>query len=699
MAPMHLIAHSPRSTAVDDGMGFERLLTSLSTRFASIEREPLASALDYALEQVCLAMNADRSTLIEFDENGIIHTSHSRQRPGLEDPREDVELESWRWLACRLLNHEVVTVSGFDELPGEALAEREYARRSGMCSILAVPVTIGDRAVCALMVGSFKRSCDWRAPTLDRARLLAGSLANALARKRADEELRRALAEVGRLRDQLKDENAYLRREVTTLQGSSLIVGASQALRHALDEASKVASTPATVLLLGETGTGKELFASQIHDLSPRRARTMVRINCSAIPSALIESELFGREKGAYTGALSRQAGRFEVADKSTLFLDEIGDLPLEMQIKLLRVLQERQIERLGSSKPINVDVRIVAATNRDLEKGIAQGTFREDLYYRLNVFPIRIPPLRERPDDIPMLVWGFVDELGKMFGRRIESISKDSMLGLQRYHWPGNVRELRNVVERAVIAATGPHVTIDVPRPSAAAMTGHTSFALVDIERDHIVGVLQRVKWRVRGAGGAADLLCMNAEYSRKPNGEAWDPPSEGLGRGKDEQSEEFISPPQAHRNEGDQPQQDKEPGHGCRKGTRHRTAVLRAYDPQALTVLDHRHEKGEHADRDHDEREPSRAQDAVLERPGVRQLELKELVDREAERDHRRRRPNPRREGPFVGKARPIHGKSRSGIHGYLSALASSHDSPGLPLPGSISMCSVGRPRTSLT
>ena len=318
------------------------------------------------------------------------------------------------------------------------------------------------------------------------------------------------MATVERLRDQLENENDYLRREVTTLQGSSLLVGASTALRRALDAASQVAPTAATVLLVGETGTGKELFASQIHDLSPRRNRPMVRVNCSAIPSALIESELFGREKGAYTGALSSQAGRFEVADKSTLFLDEIGDLPLEMQVKLLRVLQERQIERLGSSKPINVDVRIVAATNRDLEKGIAQGTFREDLYYRLNVFPIRVPPLRERPDDIPMLVWSFVDEFSKAFGKPIESVSKDSMLALQRYPWPGNVRELRNVVERAVIVATGPRLTIDLPKPSADRRVRAPSIALVDIERDHIVAVLDRVKWRVRGDGGAAELLGM---------------------------------------------------------------------------------------------------------------------------------------------------------------------------------------------
>ena len=207
-------------------------------------------------------------------------------------------------------------------------------------------------------------------------------------RRLADEKLRHALADGERLRDQLENENCYLRREVTALQGTSLLVGASKALRLALDQVSQVAPTRATVLLVGETGTGKELFASQIHDLSPRRNRSMVRVNCPAIPSALIESELFGREKGAYTGALLRQAGRFEVADKSTLFLDEIGDLPLEMQVKLLRVLQERQIERLGSSKSIDVDVRIVAATNRDLEKQIADGSFREDLYLSAERLP-----------------------------------------------------------------------------------------------------------------------------------------------------------------------------------------------------------------------------------------------------------------------------------------------------------------------
>jgi transcriptional regulator with GAF, ATPase, and Fis domain len=232
----------------------------------------------------------------------------------------------------------------------------------------------------------------------------------------------------------------------------------------------------------------------------------MVRVNCAAIPTALIESELFGREKGAYTGALARQTGRFEIADGSTIFLDEIGELPLEVQVKLLRVLQEREIERLGGTGPIKVDVRIVAATNRDLEQMVADGAFREDLYYRLNVFPIRVPPLRERPEDIPTLAWAFVDEFARALGKRIETIPKEQVIALQRYAWPGNVRELRNVIERAVIVSSGPRLVIEPPR--ARVVSARQAVRLDDVEREHVRTVLERTGWRIRGSGGAAELL-----------------------------------------------------------------------------------------------------------------------------------------------------------------------------------------------
>ena len=281
---------------------------------------------------------------------------------------------------------------------------------------------------------------------------------------------------------------------------------AALAIQRVLEQARQVAATDSTVLLLGETGTGKELIATQIHEQSSRRGRAMVRINCAAIPSTLIESELFGREKGAFTGALARQIGRFELADHSSIFLDEIGDLPFDVQVKLLRVLEERQIERLGSPRAVTVNVRIIAATHRNLEQRIAEDAFRQDLYYRLNVFPIELPPLRERTEDIPLLVWRFVDEFSKSFGKRIDAISRENMEALQRYPWPGNIRELRNVVERAMIVAVGHNLTIAIPAQVPSSL--RSSVRLMDVEREHVLSVVETCGWRIRGVDGAAERL-----------------------------------------------------------------------------------------------------------------------------------------------------------------------------------------------
>jgi transcriptional regulator with GAF, ATPase, and Fis domain len=307
-------------------------------------------------------------------------------------------------------------------------------------------------------------------------------------------------------RDDLQAENLYLRREVQERLGPGDIVGRSTAIQRVLEQARQVAATDSTVLLLGETGAGKELIATRIHEQSARRGRVMVRINCAAIPSTLIESELFGREKGAFTGALARQIGRFELADHSTIFLDEIGDLPADTQVKLLRVLEERQIERLGSPKAVGVDVRIIAATHRNLERRISEDAFRQDLYYRLNVFPIEVPPLRDRTEDIPLLVWRFVDEFSKAFGKQIEVISRSNMDALQRYSWPGNIRELRNVVERAMIVAVGHNLTIPLPAQPPSAL--RRSVKLMDVERDHVLSVVEGCRWRIRGVDGAAERL-----------------------------------------------------------------------------------------------------------------------------------------------------------------------------------------------
>jgi formate hydrogenlyase transcriptional activator len=322
-------------------------------------------------------------------------------------------------------------------------------------------------------------------------------------------ERRQTLEELRRLRDQLQQENVYLRQEDRSRLNPSTVTGRSRAVERVLHQAEQVAPTTSTVLLLGETGTGKERFASFVHSLSPRRDRVMIRVNCAAIPSTLIESELFGREKGAYTGALSKQIGRFELACGSTIFLDEIGELPGDIQVKLLRVLQERQIERLGSPRPVPIDVRIIAASNRDLERAVREGAFRRDLYYRLAVFPITLPPLRERLEDLPLLVQAFVDELSTTMGKRIEGVARQSLDALARYSWPGNVRELRNVVERALIMATGPTLRLDAPTSDTRQADSRTELA--DIERAHILQVLQDTAWRIRGAHGAAARLGLN--------------------------------------------------------------------------------------------------------------------------------------------------------------------------------------------
>ena len=301
-------------------------------------------------------------------------------------------------------------------------------------------------------------------------------------------------------------EIAPFRSELPADLSLNAVVGQSRPMRRVIEQICQVSATDATVLLLGETGTGKELLATLIHQRSARRARHMVRVNCGAIPATLIESELFGREKGAFTGALARQIGRFELADRSTLFLDEIGDLPLEIQIKLLRVLEEREIERLGSPRTIHVDTRIVAATHRDLEQRIVDGTFREDLYYRLNVFPVVVPPLRERGEDVELLAWRFVAEFNKSFGKRVDAIDDDSLLAMRQYSWPGNVRELRNVVERAMITVANTRLV--VPMPQMTSRSAVRSSRLIDVERDHIRTVLESTGWRIRGASGAADRL-----------------------------------------------------------------------------------------------------------------------------------------------------------------------------------------------
>ena len=337
-------------------------------------------------------------------------------------------------------------------------------------------------------------------------KLLGGIAIDITEIKKHEESLRNAYQEIEQLKQKLEQENIYLREEVELKHRHEEIIGKSKPVMEMLARAEQVAETDATVLILGETGTGKELLANAIHRLSRRKDRIMIKVNCAALPATLIESELFGREKGAYTGAMSKQIGRFEIADGSTIFLDEIGELPLELQAKLLRVLQEGQFERLGSPKTVSTDVRIITSTNRDLAKAVREGKFREDLYYRLNVFTITAPPLRERIEDIPILVWAFVKEYENSMGKAIHTIPNKSIETLQKYTWPGNIRELKNVVENAMIVSKDKTLHIIPPADPTVAVKKATK--LEDVERNHIKVVLKKTSWRVSGNNGAAELL-----------------------------------------------------------------------------------------------------------------------------------------------------------------------------------------------
>jgi PAS domain S-box-containing protein len=494
------------SHALDQKLEFERLIAELSVRFINESADQVLEAVRDAIRQIGEAIDVDRCSFFRIVDGEVTPAPIAWWgRPGVPAPVPATSLKDrFPWTREAIVEGNVVSFSSLDEVSNPV--DREGYAAQEIRAGVTVPIAVGGQVVGVLGCAMMRSERAWTTETLHTMRVTAAVLGNILARCESDETLRQTILQVEHMRDRARAETLYLRRESQERAGTGVIIGQSQAIRNVLEQARQVAATDSTVLLLGETGTGKELIAAHIHELSARRNRIMVRVNCSAIPSTLMESELFGREKGAFTGALARQIGRFELADHSTIFLDEIGELPPDVQVKLLRVLEERQIERLGSPKGVHVDVRIIAATHRNLEKRIAESAFRDDLFYRLNVFPIQVPPLRERADDIPLLVWRFVDEFSKAFGKRVDAISREDMAVLQRYSWPGNIRELRNVVERAMIVST--NTQLSIPLPAVAHAAGKRSLKLNDVEREHIQSVLDSAGWRIRGATGAAALL-----------------------------------------------------------------------------------------------------------------------------------------------------------------------------------------------
>jgi formate hydrogenlyase transcriptional activator len=511
--------------------------------FAQLVSSQVAVAIDAQFHQQQLARERDRSKLLLEVNNTLISNLNLREllsaishSIGNVMPHDaaaltiyDAASNQLRIAALDFPDHEPCAKREFIPIDGNPFGEAFTTRKTvlihydksdkcnAMASGCAAPLISRDRVLGVLGIKSTREkafSPDDAELFGQVARQVAIAVENAL-----------AFDEIETLKNKLEKEKLYLEEEIRTEYNFEEIVGKSSVLRRALQDVETVASTNSTVLIYGETGTGKELIARAIHNLSERHERTLVKVNCAAIPTGLLESELFGHEKGAFTGAIDRRIGRFELAHQGTIFLDEVEDIPLELQSKLLRVLQEQEFERLGSSRTLRVDVRVVAATNADLAKLVDEKKFRSDLYYRLNVFPINVPPLRERTEDIPLLVHFFANKFAQQMKRPIETIPKEMMNALVNYHWPGNIRELQNLIERAVILSRGSTLVVPLDELKESnhrdrPMTADTATAtartngnetLESIERDHILRVLGESSWVIGGPKGAATRLGLN--------------------------------------------------------------------------------------------------------------------------------------------------------------------------------------------
>ena len=505
--------------SLDELHRFKALLFELSAKFASLSLAEIDREIENGLEVIARFLGIDRAHLLELREDDpeacITHAYAIEGIPtyvGLKGSSQ------FPWAFERIRRGKVVKFSCAQEEIKRPTKDREFVVREGIQSLLAIPLKVSGSIVGALSFTTFTTCRSWPDELVKDLNLVGEVFANAILRKRAQERLQQAFAEIKELKEQVEADCTYLREEIEGHHDFHNIIGQSKTLLDTLAQIRTVAPTDVTVLVIGETGTGKELVARAIHEASDRRNRPLVKVDCAALPSSLIESELFGHERGAFTGAHARRTGRFELAKGTTIFLDEIGELSLDVQTKLLRLLQEGSFERLGSSKTLQADVRILAATNKDLEREVQEGRFRKDLWYRLNVFPIRVPALRERKEDVPLLVHWFVDKYSKKLGKKVKRIQEEDMRRLQAYDWPGNVRELENVIQRAVVNTQGSKLQWvekleGLPGPGAPMQP---KGSLEEVERAYIVQVLKQTGWVVHGPRGAARILGLNPSTLR---------------------------------------------------------------------------------------------------------------------------------------------------------------------------------------
>ncbi len=496
--------------SLDKRVHFEQLLVDLSSRFINLPSHQVDHEIESGLMEIRQFLGVDRAALLEISpDRQEVRVAYANLHESLQLPYPigTNVVPFYPWVHDQVvLQGKTLRANSLEDFPLEGEVDRESFRQAGIEAVIDIPLAIGGVSSHLVHI-SFRHPYAWPEEYIPRMRVLGEVFVNALARKTADEKRRQDFQEIKELKERLQLEANYLRSEIELTQGPGEIIGQSQAIQQVLRQVEQVGPADSHVLIMGETGTGKELVARAIHNKSHRKERLMVTVNCATLSPTLIECELFGREKGAYTGALTRQIGRFELADGGTIFLDEIGELPIDLQSKLLRVLQEGELERLGgSTKTIRVNVRVIAATNKNLVESVRKGDFRKDLYYRLSVFPIEVPPLRERVEDIPLLTWAFIDEFGIRMGKKIDAIPQKIMNLLLHYSWPGNVRELRNTIERAMILCQGGRLEIQIPKNLEE--VDSSSLTLEEMESKYIRETLQKTGGRIKGPGGAAELL-----------------------------------------------------------------------------------------------------------------------------------------------------------------------------------------------
>ena len=515
-AESNILAMRQTKLALERRQLFQELLAETSSALVKAPIDDADQVVVDCLQNVCHFVRADRGTISWIDREKLLASVDYQWRSSPQPILSQVEMVQYPNVTRRILRGDVVRIEDVSAMSQEMAEDSETFKSLGIRSIVLMPLKVAGEIVGVVTYGNSHHCRAWTDQEVMDLRVIAELFANFLLRSKSRRALDEALNSLRIASDRLEAENVYLRQEIETARGFDEIIGESEELMRCLQDVKQVAATAAPVLLLGETGTGKELFARAIHDHSDRSHRPLVKVNCAALPANLIESELFGYEKGAFTGADKSKRGRFDLAHESTLFLDEIGDIPLELQPKLLRVLQEGEFERLGGGETVKVNVRIVAATNRNLQEAVQLGGFRSDLFYRINTFPIVVPPLSARGGDIQLLAEHFAKVHSQQLGRDISALSARMMRQLQEYSWPGNVRELEGVIQRAIISSTGPVLELaeGLRTPVAAFEDGTprivaTSISELNVvQRDYILSVLEESDWKISGTDGAAARL-----------------------------------------------------------------------------------------------------------------------------------------------------------------------------------------------